>query len=112
MDLRGANCLVTGASSGIGRDTAIALAKRGAVVAVCARRKDKLDDTLAECRRNSPQSIALQCDVSDPRAVQHMVDEVIRTLGGIDVLVCSAGITGPNCASYPRLCASRVASRS
>jgi short-subunit dehydrogenase len=83
---------VTGASSGIGRETAIALAKRGAVVAVCARRKDKLDDTLAECRRHSPQSIALRCDVSDPHAVQQVVDEVIRTLGGIDVLVANAGV--------------------
>src|SRR5256886_15003190 len=92
MDLSNAVCLVTGASSGIGRETAIALAKRGAVVAVCARRKDKLDDTLAECRKHSPRSISMQCDVADPEAVQQMVDEVIRALGGIDVLVANAGL--------------------
>ena len=92
MELRGAKCLVTGASAGIGRETAIALAKRGAIVAVCARRKDKLDDTLAACRTHSPQSISLQCDVSDARAVQQMTDEVVRSLGGIDVLVANAGV--------------------
>jgi uncharacterized protein len=92
MELTNAVSLVTGASSGIGRETAIALAKRGAVVAVCARRKDKLDDTLALCRKYSPKSIAVQCDVSDPQAVRRMVDEVTRTLGPIDVLVANAGI--------------------
>ena len=92
MDLTNAVCLVTGVSSGIGRETAIALSKRGAVVAVCARRKDKLDDTLAECRKHSPRSISMQCDVADPEAVQQMVDEVIRTLGQIDVLVANAGL--------------------
>jgi uncharacterized protein len=92
VEIRNAVCLVTGASSGIGRDTAIALAERGAVVAMCARRKDKLEDTLAECRKQSPQSIAVQCDVSDSGAVQQMVEEIGRTLGGIDVLVANAGL--------------------
>jgi short-subunit dehydrogenase len=92
MELRGAKCLVTGASAGIGRETAIALARGGAVVAICARRKDKLDDTLAECREHSPGSVALQCDVADAHAVEQMVQEVVRTLGGIDVLVANAGL--------------------
>src|SRR5436309_15780615 len=91
MKLNGAVCLVTGASSGIGRETAIAIAERGAIVAGCARRKDKLDDTLAECRKHSPRSISIQCDVSDPDAVKAMIDEVVRTLGGLDVLVANAG---------------------
>src|SRR5437899_6636489 len=92
MQLRNAVCLVTGASAGIGRATAIALAERGAVVAICARRKDKLDDTLAKCRKHSPTSIAMQCEVSDANAVQQMVEEVIRALGSIDVLVANAGL--------------------
>src|SRR5438876_5746707 len=92
MDLTNAVCLVTGASSGIGRETAIALSKRGAVLAVCARRKDKLDDTLAECRKHSPRSISVQCDVSDANTVRQMVEEVARTLGPIDVLVANAGL--------------------
>jgi uncharacterized protein len=91
MQLRNTICLVTGASAGIGRETAIALAERGATLAICARRKDKLDDTLAECRKHSPSSISIQCDVSDPDAVKQMIDEVIRTLGGVDVLVANAG---------------------
>src|SRR5439155_22618089 len=92
MQLRDAVCLVTGASSGIGRETAIALAERGAVVAVCARRKDKLDDALAACRKHSPRSISVQCDVSDANTVRQMVEEVARTLGPIDVLVANAGL--------------------
>jgi hypothetical protein len=91
MHVANAVCLVTGASSGIGRETAIVLAERGAVVALAARRKDKLEDTLAACRTHSPHSIALQCDVSDPDQVRHTVDEVIRELGGLDVLVANAG---------------------
>jgi short-subunit dehydrogenase len=92
VKLENAVCLVTGASSGIGRETAIALAERGATVAVCARRKEKLDDTLAECRKHAPRSISVQCDVSDPQAVEHMVEEVRRTLGPVDVLVANAGL--------------------
>jgi short-subunit dehydrogenase len=92
VEVRNAVCLVTGASSGIGRETAIALAKRGAVVAVCARRKDKLDDTLAACRAHSPRSVAVQCDVRDWTEVQRMVEEVARAVGEVDVLVANAGI--------------------
>jgi short-subunit dehydrogenase len=91
VDLTNAICLVTGASAGIGRETAIALAETGAILAVCARRKDKLDETLAACRRHSPTSVAVQCDVSDSSQVQQMVDEVTRQLGDIDVLVANAG---------------------
>lgn len=92
MQVKDAVCLVTGASAGIGRETAISLAKRGAVVAMCARRKDKLEETLAACRYHSPNSVALPCDVADPVAVAGMVAEVNRSLGAVDVLVANAGI--------------------
>src|SRR2546430_16051840 len=75
----------------MGRETAIVRAERGATVAVAARRKDKLDDTLAACRKHAASSIAVQCDVSDPNQVQHAVDEITRTLGPIDVLIANAG---------------------
>jgi short-subunit dehydrogenase len=91
MELKDAVCLVTGASSGIGRETAVELAKRGAVLAICARRKDKLEQTLAECRKHSPRSISVPCDVADPAAVKAMVQEVERTVGPVDVLVANAG---------------------
>lgn len=92
MEVAGSVCLVTGASAGIGRATAIALAERGARVAICARRRDKLEETLAECRRHSPGCVAVACDVSDAEAVGRMVEEVARTLGPIDILVANAGI--------------------
>src|SRR6266511_2696785 len=91
MKVANAGCLVTGASAGIGRETTIVLAEHGATVAIAARRKDKLEDTLAECRKHSPASIAIQCDVSDPTRVQQAVEEMIRELGGVDVLVANAG---------------------
>src|SRR6185369_5744998 len=51
MQILGKTALVTGASSGIGKDAAIDLARRGATVAVCARRLERLEETLRECRR-------------------------------------------------------------
>lgn len=92
MHVKDAVCLVTGASAGIGRETAIALARRGAVVAMCARRADKLEETLASCRFHSPQSIAVPCDVAEPTSVAAMVARVSRELGPVDVLVANAGI--------------------
>lgn len=92
MRIAGAVCLVTGASSGIGRATAIALSRRGAKVAICARRKDKLDETLAACRARDGAALAVTCDVTDPDAVRATVEQVERTLGPVDVLVANAGV--------------------
>lgn len=92
MDLDGTACLVTGASAGIGRATAVALAKRGARVAACARRPDRLAQTVEACRRHGPEAVAVPCDVSDPVAVGRMVEEVAERLGGVDVLVANAGV--------------------
>lgn len=85
-------CLVTGASAGIGRATAIALARRGAPVAICARRADRLAETLAACRETAPSSVAIPCDVSDRAAVEAMAARALESLGGIDVLVANAGV--------------------
>jgi short-subunit dehydrogenase len=58
MEIRGKVALVTGASSGIGREVAIDLARRGARVAVCARRRDRLEETAVECRRHTTDARA------------------------------------------------------
>ena len=84
--------LVTGASSGIGRDTAIDLARRGARVAICARRKERLEDTLADCREHEPTCQAYVCDVADTAQVRSTVDRTVAELGPIDLLVNNAGI--------------------
>jgi len=91
MEIRGKVALVTGASSGIGRDTAIDLARRGATVAICARRFDKLEATLAECLKHAPQSRAYRCDVRDRGQVRDTAAAAVRDLGRIDILVNNAG---------------------
>jgi uncharacterized protein len=91
MEIAGRVALVTGASSGIGRDTAIDLARRGARVAICARRKERLEETLAECRRHAPDSRAYRCDVRERNQVRETVAAAASDLGTIDILVNNAG---------------------
>ena len=85
--------LVTGASRGIGRAIAIALAEAGAHVAINYRqRKDDADATVAAVKRTGRESAAFAADVTDARAVAAMVSGVEQTLGPIDVLVNNAGV--------------------
>jgi short-subunit dehydrogenase len=88
----GQRVLVTGASSGIGAGLAEAFAARGAVVALCARREDRLDRVLARCRQYSPESQRWVTDLSDPAAVERLSHDVLDVFGGVDILVNNAGI--------------------
>jgi short-subunit dehydrogenase len=92
FDFNGQRILVTGASSGIGATLAEALARRGAVVGVCARREDRLAATLERCRRYSPGSRMWVCDLADPAEVDRLVGAVTQEFGGVDILVNNAGI--------------------
>jgi NADP-dependent 3-hydroxy acid dehydrogenase YdfG len=87
--LEGKVVLVTGASSGIGQATALALSKAGARVAVGARRADRLK-TLAE---DAPgEVLVLELDVTDRQSVQDAVEATIERFGAVDALVNNAGI--------------------
>jgi len=90
----GKRAVVTGGAAGIGATVATRLAEEGASVMVWDR--DAVPSSLANV-----QGITL--DISDPDAVAHAAAKTASALGGIDVLVCSAGITGPNTtvAEYP-----------
>lgn len=90
-DPRGRVALVTGASSGIGAATARVLAGAGLRVALCARRKDRLEDLAAELTARGSVVSAHAVDVTDALAVRAMVDEVIARWGRLDVLVNNAG---------------------
>ena len=92
FDPSGKRVLVTGASSGLGAALARGLAERGAVVGLCARRADRLDEVLGSVRATSPDSRAWTVDLGDVDGLAGFADRVLDELGGLDVLVNNAGI--------------------
>jgi len=90
--LEGTTVLVTGASSGIGEATALALAEQGAAVAVVARRKDRLDALAARVRDAGGTALVLEADVTDQAAAAQVVEDTVRELGRLDTLVNNAGV--------------------
>jgi len=83
--------VVTGASSGIGAATARALAAAGTTVAVVARRADRLDQVVADCRRTAPASERWVADLADPEAAADLAREIWDHYGHVDVVVNNAG---------------------
>jgi 3-oxoacyl-[acyl-carrier protein] reductase len=91
--LQGHIALVTGASQGIGRACALALAKAGATVALAARNEEKLKEVAAEIESAGGKAAAFRLDVSSEEAIKATVKEMTAHLGKIDILVNNAGIT-------------------
>src|SRR5579875_3524195 len=83
--------IITGASSGIGRATALALARRGHRVGLVARRGELLDSLAGEIRSRGGTAHAATADVADRTALRAAFEEIARDLGPIDVLVANAG---------------------
>ncbi|MCZ2861197.1 SDR family NAD(P)-dependent oxidoreductase [Blastococcus sp. VKM Ac-2987] len=90
--LAGKVALVTGASSGIGEATAVALAAAGAAVAIGARRTDRLDALAGRLREDGAAVLQLALDVTDEQACADAVARTRSELGGLDVLVNNAGV--------------------
>ena len=91
MNYAGKVVVVTGASSGIGEESAIEFAKRKANVILVARRKEKLDQVAQKISKYNSQVMTLQCDVSQKSQVESMSKTVLEKTGRIDILVNNAG---------------------
>ncbi|MGI9566351.1 MAG: SDR family oxidoreductase [Nitrosopumilus sp.] len=83
--------LITGASSGIGRETAKEFAKLGANIVLVARGKDKLEQTANELKKYQVSTLVCQCDVSNKDQVEEMRKTVLEKFDSIDILVNNAG---------------------
>lgn len=93
IDLSGRSALVTGASRGIGREIALALAAAGAKVACVATNETLLAELVAQIGAGA---IALKCDVSKAAEVEAAVEKAAAAFGGLDILVNNAGVTRDN----------------
>lgn len=82
---------ITGASAGIGRATAIRLARDGAALAICARREDRLKDTAAEITAAGGAVLAVVADVTSDADMQSFVAQTVARFGHVDVMICNAG---------------------
>ena len=89
--LVGRHVVITGASSGIGRASALAVAERGGVVFALARNAEALDDLIAEIRGIGGIAYAFTCDVTDSASVEHTVKDILGQFGHVDYLVNNAG---------------------
>ncbi len=89
--LVGRHVIITGASSGIGRASAIAVAERGATVFALARNGSSLDQLVAEIRANGGDAHAFTCDVTDSTSVEHTIKDILGRFDHVDYLVNNAG---------------------
>jgi len=91
--MKGSRIILTGASEGIGRALALALAARGARVALAARDRERLETLAQECRTRGGEALAIPTDVTNQQDLEWLVNEAVKTYGGLEAVVHNAGIT-------------------
>jgi NAD(P)-dependent dehydrogenase (short-subunit alcohol dehydrogenase family) len=93
FDLSGRRAVVVGGTSGIGRALALGLADAGADVVATGRRASHVEAVAGEIEARGRRTLRMPADVSDAASLERVRDAMLGTLGGLDVLVCAAGIT-------------------
>lgn len=102
FDVRGKVALITGASRGIGRATALQLAAHGAKVVVSSRKQAACEEVVKEIEAAGGEAVALACHVGDREGLEKLVATVDQMWGGVDILVCNAA-TNPVYGSITKL---------
>ena len=90
--IEGKVVLITGGGTGLGAETARHLASKGAIVAIAARRRNKLDEVVAQITRAGGRASAYPLDVADKKQFKGVVDVVIADFGRLDILINNAGL--------------------
>lgn len=85
--------IITGASSGIGKELALRYAKEGAWLILAARNGDKLKEVAESCIKSGGKALAVPADVADKDQCKNLIDSCVKEYGKIDILVNNAGIT-------------------
>jgi NAD(P)-dependent dehydrogenase (short-subunit alcohol dehydrogenase family) len=94
MRLKNKICLITGAGSGIGKETALLFAREGASVVVNDFNASSGEETVRLINENNGEAIFMKADVTNPKEIEVMIDKIINHYGKIDVLFNNAGISG------------------
>ncbi len=92
MDIKNKIALVTGASKGIGRETALALAREGAHIAISARSEELLQEVAGEIHAAGSKALVFPGDMSDEKAIAEFVETTIAEFGRLDILINNAGV--------------------
>jgi 3-oxoacyl-[acyl-carrier protein] reductase len=93
LDFENQRVLVTGATGGIGRAVSLMFAKQGAVVGLCARDHNRLQDLVNEIKIEGKEPHTFVCNLGDGEQVEKLFESIDREIGTPDVLVCNAGMT-------------------
>ncbi|MBU0769670.1 MAG: SDR family oxidoreductase [Proteobacteria bacterium] len=85
--------IITGASSGIGRELALMLAEQGAWLALAARNAEKLEEVAAQCRQRGAKAVVVPTDVTEQSQCRNLIERTVTEYSRIDVLINNAGIS-------------------
>ncbi len=96
--LKGQVALITGASRGIGKSIALWLAKQGVSVALVSRNANALEETARACSEFGNPTLTLPCDLANTKSIQQLMSQTTTKLGGLNILINNAGVTGPGAA--------------